>query len=195
MQPCLAQQIAELLPAGRIAGPTLYHHVIDQPAFQPAAPGPDIDLDPVFLHVGAGGQEQAPSGTVPGFQSSFTPCRRCQSGASPVSNQVSPRIVFRNARIASSLPCAVSHARAIRVPAEPAHRRIERREVIADGQRVGRRRVARHTPRSSISVLRCSEIGCSQPSQWYSAVSGRPFSQRSRSNFSHCSWPQCGHGT
>src|SRR5690606_23749856 len=38
-------------------------------------------------------------------------------------------------------------------------------------------------------------MAASQPSQMYSAVSGRPFCQRSRSNFSHCIAPQCGHGT
>jgi len=39
-------------------GTALDHDVIDEPAFQPATPGPDIDLDPVLLHVGPGGQEQ-----------------------------------------------------------------------------------------------------------------------------------------
>ena len=32
--------------------------MIDEPALQPAAPGPDVDLDAVLLHVGAGGQDQ-----------------------------------------------------------------------------------------------------------------------------------------
>ena len=38
--------------------PALNHDVIDQPAFQPPTPGPDVDLDPVLLHIGPGGQEQ-----------------------------------------------------------------------------------------------------------------------------------------
>jgi hypothetical protein len=32
--------------------------MIYKPAFEPAAPGPDINLDAVLLHVRAGGQEQ-----------------------------------------------------------------------------------------------------------------------------------------
>ena len=54
------------------------------------------------------------AGTMPGVHVSRRSASRCQSGASPVSNQVSPRIVLRNARMASSLPCAASQARAIR---------------------------------------------------------------------------------
>ena len=42
--------------------------------------------------------------------------------------------------------------------------------------------VARHSPCASMSVLRCSAMGFSQASQEYCAVSGWPFSQRSRSN-------------
>ncbi len=55
--------------------------------------------------------------------------------------------------------------------------------------------VARHSPRASISVLWCSAMGRSQPSRMEAAVSGRPFTQRSRSNCSHCIAPQCGQGT
>src|SRR4051794_37549821 len=40
-------------------GAAFHHDVIDEPTFETAAPGPDIDLDAVLLHVGAGGEEQS----------------------------------------------------------------------------------------------------------------------------------------
>jgi hypothetical protein len=55
---------------GESAGRLKAWCVIDQPALQAPAPGPDRDLDPVLLHIGAGGEEQPACGTVPGFQSS-----------------------------------------------------------------------------------------------------------------------------
>src|SRR5512134_397823 len=55
--------------------------------------------------------------------------------------------------------------------------------------------VDRHSPSASIVVLWCSAIGCSQPSQMYAAVLGRPFSHLSRSNVGYCFSPQCGHRT
>ena len=39
-------------------GSAIDDDVIDEPAFEAAAPGPDVDLDAVLLNVGAGGQEQ-----------------------------------------------------------------------------------------------------------------------------------------
>ena len=60
MLPSLTEQVGQLLPATRIAGPALNDQVIDQPTLQPAAPSPDIDLDAIFLNVRPGGQEQAP---------------------------------------------------------------------------------------------------------------------------------------
>ena len=40
-------------------GGTIDHDVVDQPAFQAATPRPDVDLNAVFLYVGARSQEQA----------------------------------------------------------------------------------------------------------------------------------------
>ena len=44
--------------AAGVLRPAVDDDMIDEPALQPAAPGPDVDLDAVLLHVGAGGQEQ-----------------------------------------------------------------------------------------------------------------------------------------
>ncbi len=37
------------------SGKTLLNDVIDEPAFKPATPGPDINLDAVLLNIGPGG--------------------------------------------------------------------------------------------------------------------------------------------
>src|SRR5690606_27212147 len=57
--PSPGQQARELIPGLATLGAALDHDVIDRPAFKAAAPSPDIDLDTVLLHIGAGGQEQA----------------------------------------------------------------------------------------------------------------------------------------
>ena len=58
MRPGPVQQRGQLRPGVVPVGPALDDDVIDEPAFQAATPGPDIDLDPVLLHVGSGCQEQ-----------------------------------------------------------------------------------------------------------------------------------------
>src|SRR5690606_8270829 len=58
MWPGPVEQRGQFRPRVMPVGPALDYDVIDEPAFQPATPGPDIDLDPVLLYVGAGGQEQ-----------------------------------------------------------------------------------------------------------------------------------------
>ena len=55
-----------------------------------------------------------PGGTVPIGQSSRRSQSRCQSGASPVSTQLSPSTVLTKLRFASSDDCAASQSRAIR---------------------------------------------------------------------------------
>jgi hypothetical protein len=59
-------------------------------------------------------RKRAPAGTVPAGQLSRRPSTACQSGASPLSCQVSPSTPFLKLRIASSEPCAASQSRAIR---------------------------------------------------------------------------------
>ena len=51
----------------------------------------------------------APSGTMPIGQSSRRSYRRCQSGVSPRSAQVSPSTVLTKVLLASSEPYAASH--------------------------------------------------------------------------------------
>jgi hypothetical protein len=58
VQPGSAEQVCQLLPAGGVGASTFDHHMIDKPGLEPAPPGPDIDLDPVLLHVGPGRQEE-----------------------------------------------------------------------------------------------------------------------------------------
>ena len=57
--PAAAEHLVERLPAGFVSRTAVQHDVLDQPAFQAAAPCPDVDLDAVLLDVGAGGEEQA----------------------------------------------------------------------------------------------------------------------------------------
>src|SRR5512147_1997672 len=59
MWPGLTEQFRQRRPGFRAFWAALNNNVIDQPAFQTAAPRPDRDLDAILLHVGAGGKEQA----------------------------------------------------------------------------------------------------------------------------------------
>ena len=74
--PCPTEQAGQLVPAGRIIRTTGYNDVINQPAFQAPAPGPDVHLDPVHLHIDASRQEQPTRGDLRGTIS-FAPF--CQS--------------------------------------------------------------------------------------------------------------------
>ena len=170
--------------------------MIDEPALQPAAPCPDIDLDAVLLDVRAGGQEQAAPG-----HGSRTPCLapvrqplpvRRFAGLDPclAEDRVAERL-DRLVRPLGRVPCPHDP-----LPAQPADRRIERRQVIADGAGIGGRRrspAIRPPPASpSCGVRRWASRS---PRSDIPPSPGGPSRQRSRSNFSHCSWPQCGHGT
>ena len=62
MRLCPPQQSRQLVPSGGILRPAWNHDVFDQPAFQTPAPGPDVNLDPVLLHIRPGGQEQSQVG-------------------------------------------------------------------------------------------------------------------------------------
>ena len=91
---------------------------------------------------GPSGRRRPRSGTArPGHgaraHASRRSASRCQSGASPVSIQVSPRMrvaerLDRLVRPLRRLPCPHDP-----LPAQPADRRIERRQVIADACRIG----------------------------------------------------------
>jgi hypothetical protein len=119
--------------------PALDDDVVDQPAFQSAAPRPDIDLDPVLLDIGSSGEEQPgrwhragcpalaavieplPVGRFPGLD----PCLAEDGVAERLDRLVRPL---------SRVPCPHDP-----LPTQPADRRIERREVIADRGRIGGR--------------------------------------------------------
>lgn len=64
------EQRGQVAPSLMPIRTALDHDMIDEPALKPTAPGPDIDLDPVLLHVGAGGQEQPARRIVPGLHAS-----------------------------------------------------------------------------------------------------------------------------
>ena len=122
-----------------VAGPTLDNEVIDQPAFQPAAPGPDIDLDPVLSErPRQRSGTSPPSGTVPASSLALVrqalPVRRL---ARLDPGLAEDRVAKRLDRLIRPLGCIPSSHDPL--PAQPADRRIERREVIADGIRVRRR--------------------------------------------------------
>src|SRR5512132_3933634 len=58
MWPSLTEQFRQRRPRFRAFRTTVDDRVVDEPAFEPAAPRPYRDFDPVLLHVGAGGEEQ-----------------------------------------------------------------------------------------------------------------------------------------
>ena len=109
--------------------------MIDEPALEPAAPGPDVDLDAVLLHVGAGGQDQ--------------PALGHGAGRPALAAVVEPAPVRRLAGLDPGLAedgvaeGADRLVRALRrlprpgdpLPAQPSRRRVERREVEADRRR------------------------------------------------------------
>jgi AcrR family transcriptional regulator len=49
--PGLPEQRGQRVPTRRVLRPDLDHVVVDQPTHEAAAPGPDIDLDAVLLHI------------------------------------------------------------------------------------------------------------------------------------------------
>ena len=137
MRPGPVQQRGQFRPRVVPVRPALDDDVIDEPAFQAATPGPDIDLDPVLLDVGPGGQEQ--------------PARWHRAGCPALAPVVEPLPVGRFAgldpglaedRVAERLDRLVRPLRRVPcphdpLPAQPADRRIERREVIPDRGRIG----------------------------------------------------------
>lgn len=119
--------------------PALDHDVVDEPAFQTTAPGPDIDLDTVLLDVGPGRQEQ--------------PARRHRAGRPALAPVVEPLPVrgfsgldpgLAEDGVPKRLDRLVRPLRRVPsphdpLPAQPADRRVERREVIPDRGRIGGR--------------------------------------------------------
>src|SRR6202043_4208646 len=70
MRPGPPEQAGQFAPARLALRTAGDHNVVDEPAGQAAAPGPDRDLDAVLLDVRAGGQEQAAArhrADAPGF--------------------------------------------------------------------------------------------------------------------------------
>src|SRR5690606_41546700 len=114
----------------------LNHYLIDQPAFQPATPGPDIALDPVLLHVGPGGQEQPAR-----WHRARFPCLAPVVEPLPVRGFAALDPSLAEDGVAECLdrlirPLGRLPATGDAGPAEPAHRRIERREVVANRRRI-----------------------------------------------------------
>src|SRR5581483_11244448 len=109
--------------------------VIDQPAFEAASPSPDRDLDPVLLNISAGCEEQ-PTARHRADQPILPPLIeslpvRCFAGLDP---RLAEDAVLEAALSLVGARC-VPHPGDVG-PREPADRRIERREVEADGTAV-----------------------------------------------------------
>lgn len=71
----LFTRAGRLLPAGEIAEAAVEDEVIHEPAFVAPSSAPEIDLDPVFLQIGAVGQEQPARGDGTG-RPRLAPIRR-----------------------------------------------------------------------------------------------------------------------
>ena len=67
MPPGSVQEPGKRFPGLLAFWSALDHDVIDEPAFELPAPGPDVDLDAVFLDIGAGGQKQTARRNRAGF--------------------------------------------------------------------------------------------------------------------------------
>ena len=135
MGPGLGQKPGQIVPdllAGRVA---FQHHMIDQPGFKVLAPAPDVDLDPVALHIRAGREDQR------AFR---------HLAQMPVLAPLVQALPVRG--LAAFLPCLAQHRvlqglqrglvadRLLPIlrdlgPAEPAQRRIEAADVISDDSR------------------------------------------------------------
>jgi hypothetical protein len=167
VRPVLGQQLGQSLPH-RVAGGVAHQHaVLDQPGLLAAPEGPDRDLDAILLHVGATHQQQAARRHAADAVVLAALDQRCQSGASPSSTQVSPSSVFLKVLMAAadpdSLLTALSHAAAMsRQRASPPGCTATTGESPPS---CPCRRIARHSPCSSIQVLWCSAIAVSQDSQ------------------------------
>ena len=145
-------------------GSAVDHDVIDEPALEPAAPGPDVDLDAVLLHVGAGGQDQPALGhraDRPALAPLVEPLPvRRLAGLDPGLAEHG----VRKLRFASSVALRRLPRPGDPLPAEnQPDRRVERREVEADRRRDRPRSRSAATRRpASIAVLWCSAIRPSQ---------------------------------
>ena len=131
--------------------------MIDEPALQPAAPGPDVDLDAVLLHVGAGGQDQPALGHGAGRPALAAvveppPVRRLAGLDPGLAEDGVAEGADRLVRALGRLPRPGDP-----LPAQPARRRVERREVEADRRRVGRGR--RRPPLAALEHRRLVVLG------------------------------------
>src|SRR5690606_32879831 len=132
MRPRPVEECRQLVPSVMPVRPALDHDVIDEPALKPSPPGPDIDLDALLLDIRARRQEQ--------------PARWYHAWPPRLAAIVEPLPVRR---LAGFDPCLAEDSVAERLdrlvgalgrlpaargpgPAEPAHRRVECREVVAD---------------------------------------------------------------
>ena len=139
MDPCLPQQRGQPIPARRVIRSTRNDDVIHEPAGHTPAPGPDIDLDPVLLHIGASRQEQPACGDL--RRESKAPIREAlpfRRFAALDPGLAQQRVARSTQHLVRALggqpvPCDL-------LPALPADRRIEGREVEADGMWIGRDR-------------------------------------------------------
>ena len=120
-------------------GAAFDHDVIDQPAFEPPTPGPDIDLDAVLLDVGARRQEQAAArhrADLPGFAALIEPLPiRRLAGLDPGLAQHAVLEAALGLVGGGGFPEAGDV-----LPGQPPDRRIERRDVKSDGAGVLRLR-------------------------------------------------------
>jgi hypothetical protein len=140
MRPGLAEQGGELAPGGRLAGSALKDEMVDEPAFQAATPGPDGNLDAIFLHVGVGGEEQAAQrhGVDPPILAPLVEPLPigCLAGLRPGLTQHGvDEAALRLVRRLTGFPLPGDP-----LPRQPADRAVQAGEVKADRQRIDRRR-------------------------------------------------------
>src|SRR5512132_2554990 len=120
--------------------------MVNEPAFEPAAPRPYRDFDPVLLHVGAGGEEQ-PALRHRAHAVILAPFIQalpvgCLAGLDPgLAQRGVDEAALRLVRCLARLPLPGDP-----LPGEPADGAIEARQVKADGQWIG--------PRSSPAATR-----------------------------------------
>jgi len=135
VRPAPSEQTSEFVPGLRPLGSPFDHDMVDEPALEAAAPGPDRDLDAVLLDVGAGGEEQPAvrdgperPGLAPLIEA--LPVWRL-AGLDPGLAQYA----VLEAALGLVRGGRFRKARDIR-PGEPADRRIERRDVESDRVRI-----------------------------------------------------------
>ena len=132
VRPRAIEQQAKLAPGLGVLGSAFDHDVIDEPALETSPPAPNVDFDAVFLDVGARRQEQRAA-----RHRADLPSLAALVEALPIRGLASldPGLAEH-----AVLEAALGLVRGRRLakpgnvlPREPSHRRVERRDMKADG--------------------------------------------------------------